>query len=363
MPDFPRIGSRSSEIVPSGNTATHSPLRSASTAAPSAPAASDRAPRHGDLMCGLQQPAQRGLLEQLGLGEEADPAIPPVGDPRQCQRVEVRHVVAREDHRTLLGDVRLALDRPLQPEPQPGPEHGLGSRIDHIHGSVAYAARYGRSRATDFVVREPDRMARQSDARARDGAGIVVPLRSFTHGKARLAAVLDEAGRATLARTMAERVVGAAGARPVVVVSSAPDVIAWALDRKLSVIDDPGSLDAAADEGRTWVCARASRASSSCTPICRSRHRSIRSQTMAARPSPSWSPTTVTTARPSSRCRPPHPSHSRTVPARRPATSTRRVDVGLDVRVVRGRGARLRRRHRGRPARARRASRPSHSRR
>jgi 2-phospho-L-lactate/phosphoenolpyruvate guanylyltransferase len=99
-------------------------------------------------------------------------------------------------------------------------------------------------------------MAQRPDARAGDGAGIVVPLRSFAHGKARLAAVLDEAARAALARTMADRVVGAAGTRPVVVVSSAPDVVAWAVERELAVIDDPGSLDAAADEGRSWVRAR-----------------------------------------------------------------------------------------------------------
>jgi 2-phospho-L-lactate/phosphoenolpyruvate guanylyltransferase len=99
-------------------------------------------------------------------------------------------------------------------------------------------------------------MAQRSDARAGDSAGIVVPLRSFAHGKARLAAVLDEAARAALARTMAEAVVVAAGARPVVVVSSASDVVAWALARELAVIDDPGSLDAAADDGRAWVRAR-----------------------------------------------------------------------------------------------------------
>jgi 2-phospho-L-lactate guanylyltransferase len=99
-------------------------------------------------------------------------------------------------------------------------------------------------------------MAQRSDARSGDSAGIVVPLRSFAHGKARLAAVLDEAARTALARTMAERVVGAAGARPIVVVSSATDVVAWALERELAVIDDPGSLDAAADEGRAWLRAR-----------------------------------------------------------------------------------------------------------
>ncbi len=96
-------------------------------------------------------------------------------------------------------------------------------------------------------------MAQRSDARAGDGAGIVVPLRSFAHGKARLAAVLEEPARAALARTMAERVIGAAGARPVVVVSSAPEVVTWALERELAVIDDPGSLNAAAEDGRTWV--------------------------------------------------------------------------------------------------------------
>ena len=36
VPDLPAIGSRSSEIVPSGNTAMHSPRRNASTAASSA---------------------------------------------------------------------------------------------------------------------------------------------------------------------------------------------------------------------------------------------------------------------------------------------------------------------------------------
>ena len=49
VPDFPAIGSRSSEIVPSGNTVTHSPRRSASTAASSDDAASARAPAHRDL--------------------------------------------------------------------------------------------------------------------------------------------------------------------------------------------------------------------------------------------------------------------------------------------------------------------------
>ena len=99
-------------------------------------------------------------------------------------------------------------------------------------------------------------MAQRSDEETGGDAGIVIPLRSFAQGKARLAAVLDEGARAALARAMAERVVGAAGARAVVVVSSAPDVIAWATDRHVAIIDDPGTLDGAAHAGQAWVRAR-----------------------------------------------------------------------------------------------------------
>ena len=47
VPDLPAIGSRSSEIVPSGNTVTHSPARNASTAATSDDAASSEPRRTG----------------------------------------------------------------------------------------------------------------------------------------------------------------------------------------------------------------------------------------------------------------------------------------------------------------------------
>jgi 2-phospho-L-lactate guanylyltransferase len=90
-------------------------------------------------------------------------------------------------------------------------------------------------------------------SQSRDDAGIVVPLRSFTLGKARLSAVLSEPEREALARSMAECVVTAAGPRPVVVVSSAPEVIAWAREHDCDVVDDPGSLDAAAAAGRKWA--------------------------------------------------------------------------------------------------------------
>ena len=94
-------------------------------------------------------------------------------------------------------------------------------------------------------------------SRSQDDAGIVVPLRSFTLGKARLATALSEQQRETLARSMAECVVNAAGGRPVVVVSSAAEVVAWAREREYDVVDDPGSLDAAASAGRDWAIDRA----------------------------------------------------------------------------------------------------------
>jgi 2-phospho-L-lactate guanylyltransferase len=93
------------------------------------------------------------------------------------------------------------------------------------------------------MVRNPPRLAR---------AGVVIPIRAFVVGKARLAATLDDAPRAELARTMAERVVAAAGELPVVVVSSAPEVATWAHERRVAVLEDPGELDGAATAGVRW---------------------------------------------------------------------------------------------------------------
>lgn len=92
--------------------------------------------------------------------------------------------------------------------------------------------------------------------RSDDSAGVVIPLRSFNDAKARLSSVLTEHARAALARTMAERVVEAAATRPIVVVTSAPEVVEWCAERSIATIDDPGTLDAAADTGRGWVQAR-----------------------------------------------------------------------------------------------------------
>ena len=63
-------------------------------------------------------------------------------------------------------------------------------------------------------------------------AGVVVPIRAFALGKARLADALDPAERAALARRLAERVLQAAALL------------------HASVLDDPGTLDGAAAAGR-----------------------------------------------------------------------------------------------------------------
>lgn len=89
-----------------------------------------------------------------------------------------------------------------------------------------------------------------------EDVAVVVPLRSFTGAKARLADVIDANARAALAQEMAERVVAAARPHAVVIVSSAPEVVAWAADLECIVIDDPGSLDAAAAAGRDWARTR-----------------------------------------------------------------------------------------------------------
>jgi 2-phospho-L-lactate guanylyltransferase len=92
-------------------------------------------------------------------------------------------------------------------------------------------------------------MGQQSGDR-RAHAGVVLPIRSFALGKARLAADLDDTARAELGRRLADRVADAAAPHPVVVVTSAPEVRVWAAARQLVVLDDPGSLDGAATRGQ-----------------------------------------------------------------------------------------------------------------
>jgi 2-phospho-L-lactate guanylyltransferase len=89
----------------------------------------------------------------------------------------------------------------------------------------------------------------------RPRAGVVLPIRSFLLGKARLASELDDAGRADLGRRLADRVADAAAPYPVVVVTSAPEVQEWAGQRRFELLADPGSLDAAAWAGHAHLAA------------------------------------------------------------------------------------------------------------
>lgn len=79
---------------------------------------------------------------------------------------------------------------------------------------------------------------------------VVVPIRSFAAGKARLALVMHDDDRVALARTMAGRVLAAAAPLPVYVVTSDHEVVAFAEARSAMVVADPGSLNGAADAGR-----------------------------------------------------------------------------------------------------------------
>ncbi len=82
---------------------------------------------------------------------------------------------------------------------------------------------------------------------------VVVPLRAFGAGKARLAGRLDGDARARLGRCMAERVIAAAGGLDIAVVSDAPEVCDWAAGLGHTVLADPGSLDGAATVGARWA--------------------------------------------------------------------------------------------------------------
>jgi 2-phospho-L-lactate guanylyltransferase len=94
------------------------------------------------------------------------------------------------------------------------------------------------------------------DAARAHPSGVVIPIRAFALGKARLATSLVEAERAVLARRWAEQVVHASAPLPVVVVSSDPDVRTWARDLGVEGIDDPGTLDGAAASGVDHLRAR-----------------------------------------------------------------------------------------------------------
>jgi 2-phospho-L-lactate guanylyltransferase len=85
------------------------------------------------------------------------------------------------------------------------------------------------------------------------GTAVVVPIRGFRNGKTRLKGHLPEPERAQLAQMMASQVVRACHGLPVAVVTSAVEVISWAQDRSLTILRDPGTLDAAASSGVAWA--------------------------------------------------------------------------------------------------------------
>jgi 2-phospho-L-lactate guanylyltransferase len=86
-------------------------------------------------------------------------------------------------------------------------------------------------------------------------AGMVLPIRAFALGKARLAEHLTPDDRAALGRRWANQVRTAAAGIPTVVVSSDPAVQDWAWGHGLDLVEDPGSLDGAASAGRDALAA------------------------------------------------------------------------------------------------------------
>jgi 2-phospho-L-lactate/phosphoenolpyruvate guanylyltransferase len=84
----------------------------------------------------------------------------------------------------------------------------------------------------------------------------VVPVRSFRSGKSRLAHLLPEPQRQSVAEALAARVVGAAraaGLLPLVVTADS-EVEHWATDLGLRVVADPDTgLDAASRAGAQWA--------------------------------------------------------------------------------------------------------------
>jgi 2-phospho-L-lactate/phosphoenolpyruvate guanylyltransferase len=83
-----------------------------------------------------------------------------------------------------------------------------------------------------------------------DGCVVLIPVKAFGAGKARLAPTLDREGRAELSRLMATRVLEAAAPLPVAVVCDDAEVAAWAVENGAMVLPEPGrGLNGAVEAG------------------------------------------------------------------------------------------------------------------
>lgn len=89
------------------------------------------------------------------------------------------------------------------------------------------------------------------------GCVVLIPVKAFSAGKARLAPSLDRQGRADLSRAMAERVLAAADPLPVAVVCDDDEVAAWAVGHGAMVLPEPGrGLNGAVESGVVRLVAR-----------------------------------------------------------------------------------------------------------
>lgn len=104
-------------------------------------------------------------------------------------------------------------------------------------------------------------MGGSSRRREANDTAVLVPVKAFTDAKVRLAPALSAGERVALARSMADRVVAAAGVLPVAVACDDTDVAGWAAARGALVVWTAGrgldgAVEAGVDELRSLGCAR-----------------------------------------------------------------------------------------------------------
>jgi hypothetical protein len=90
-------------------------------------------PLYRDVAQRGEEPAGKGLAEELGHGQEPHPPTPKVAEVGDDERVEEGDVVGGEHHRPVLGDVLHPGDAPFEAEPD-GPPDGVdggGERFTH----------------------------------------------------------------------------------------------------------------------------------------------------------------------------------------------------------------------------------------